>query len=232
MSKSRSNPLRISLLLLVLLASGCATVPERITCDQMPPRTQREGFSYAKPTSSRWFLLKSEDHPDDVTLRWDLHSPAHTFFLHVGYGDLERQPVSHEDFARLVKPRGASAGEGKELTRGEAEVTIDGHWCVRIDSVDVVHPKDLIPELHLARHGYRCVHPSFPRRTLDWSYTEEGLPSEFSTILEKDAEAFLAGVRIERVASAGPALQDGEANSKPDAATTDEPGPATAAAAK
>lgn len=191
-------PLRTTLGLLALAVAACTPVKDRTTCDEMAPRMNREGFSFAKPSSPRWFLLHSEDRPDDITLRWDLHSPTHTFFMHAGYSELEREPKSHEEFAELVRPRSKPANEGKEVTRAEDRVTIDGHWCVRIETVDWVQRKDLLPALKLAMRGYRCLHPYFPRRTLDWSYTEEGLASEFSPILQKDGDQFLAGVRIER----------------------------------
>jgi hypothetical protein len=46
-------------------------------------------------------------------------------------------------------------------------------------------------------HGYRCLHPAWPERTLDFYYSERGLPSELDPKLSSEGETFLEGVRID-----------------------------------
>jgi hypothetical protein len=45
--------------------------------------------------------------------------------------------------------------------------------------------------------GYRCLHPAWPKTTLDFFYSERGLPDEIDPMLSKEGEEFLDGVRID-----------------------------------
>lgn len=194
------NAVRTSLLWIVVLLAGCSAKNDRLNQPQMAPRMEYQGFSFARPDSPRWFILNSEAHDSDVTLRWDLHSPTHTFYARVALGNLERQPKSHEEFAELARATAKEPDVVRELTRGESLVEVQGQWCIRTDTVDAVQPATGAAQLRVAVHGYRCLHPSLPQRTLEWFYSEQGLPSEFSAILAEDGEKFLRGVRMDAAA--------------------------------
>jgi len=45
--------------------------------------------------------------------------------------------------------------------------------------------------------GYRCLHPAFPKTTLDFFYSERGPPEELDPKLYEEGEQILDGVRID-----------------------------------
>jgi hypothetical protein len=45
--------------------------------------------------------------------------------------------------------------------------------------------------------GYRCLHPAWPKVTVDFFHSERGLPGELDSKLTEEGEAFLKGVRID-----------------------------------
>ena len=93
---------RRSLVLLVLaFIAGCAALFDEVRQPDMAPRLTYQGFSFDRPSSWDWYLLRSEEDYTDVTIRrhfW-LPSETHTFYARVSLGGIARQPQSHEEFA-------------------------------------------------------------------------------------------------------------------------------------
>jgi hypothetical protein len=189
-----------ALVAVAAFAIGCAGFGQRISYFDMAPRLSYQGFSFDRPPAPEWFILRSEESYTDVTLRRETGSPTHTFYASVSLGGLERQPQSHEDFFGLARSRGQQAPYSiHELSRVEKLLTIQNQWCLRRDTVAVVRGAPQAPDrdLHMTVRGYRCLHPAFPKTTLDFFYSERGLPEELDPKLAEEGEAFLRGVRID-----------------------------------
>lgn len=58
-------------------------------------------------------------------------------------------------------------------------------------------PPAPVGELTMIMRGYRCLHPAWAMTTLDFSYSERGLPDEIGPELSEEGERFLEGVRID-----------------------------------
>ncbi|MGH7786560.1 MAG: hypothetical protein ACRERC_06810 [Candidatus Binatia bacterium] len=193
--------LRFFLILLALVPGGCALL-NRVPYSGMSPRLAYQGFSFERPPNSHWYLLRNEESHTDVTLRRETDSKTHSLYARVALASIARQPESHEDFAALLEaedePRRATY-EVRELSDEQSRATIQNQWCIRFDRLAVVSGAPVAPndELRLIVRGYRCLHPAFPKTTLDFFYSERGLPSEFNSTRSEEGETFLRGVRID-----------------------------------
>jgi hypothetical protein len=189
---------------LALAVSGCAPATwfDRIGYFNMAPRLDYQGFSFDRPPNAFWYVLQSEQSYTDATLRREL-SPAsdtHTFYASVSLGGIDRIPGSHEEFAELARSKGQQAPyEVRTVSHEQRLVTKQNQWCIRRDSshLAIGAPQTPTRELTMIVRGYRCLHPTWPKTTLDFFYSERGLASEIDATLSKEGEAFLDGVRID-----------------------------------
>jgi hypothetical protein len=193
---------RTALLLALALLSGCAALFDKVRQPEMAPRLSFQGFSFERPSSWDWYLLRSEAHHTDVTLRRELGSSSetHTFYASVSLGQLEREPATHEAFAELARSTGQKAPYEIRTVTDELQLTTrQNQWCIRFDSSHVAVGAPAAPdrELTMILRGYRCLHPAWPRTTLDFFYSERGLPDEMDPKLSAEGEEFLNGVRID-----------------------------------
>lgn len=199
------------LLLLAVFAIGCApgTMFDRVGSFEMLPRLEYQGFSFDRPANPRWYLLRSEESHTNVILRRDLESPSptHTFYASVGLGGIERQPATHQEFAELARSKGQQAAYEVRTVEYVQELTSrQNQWCIRVEASYVVvgAPSAPTQELSLILRGYRCLHPAWPKTTLDFFYSERGFAHEIDPALSEEGEGFLRGVRID-VAPSTPA---------------------------
>lgn len=199
-----STPTRRPAIFLLCLGMlcGCAAVFDKVPQPNMAPRLSYRGFSFDRPSSWDWYLLRSEEHYTDVTLRRDFwrKSNTHSFFANVSLGGIERQPETHEEFAELARSKGPQAPYSvRTVSYEQRRTTRQGQWCIRFDSSHVVRGAPPAPELELTMlmRGYRCLHPTWPKTTLDFFYSERGLADELDPGLAKEGEDFLNGVRID-----------------------------------
>jgi hypothetical protein len=117
----------------------------------------------------------------------------------VALGGIEKQPGSHEEFAELARSHGQQAAYlVHRVSYVQTLTTKQRQWCIRLESIDTVLGVPVAPdqELTLIVRGYRCLHPAFPKTTLDFFYSERGLPEEIDPNLYPEGEKFLDGVRI------------------------------------
>lgn len=190
------------LLLLLVVLTGCAALFDKVRQTDMAPRLSYQSFSFDRPSSWDWYLLRSEEHHTDVTLRRDFwfSSDTHTFYASVGLGGIERQPETHEEFAELARSTGQNAPyEVRTVSYEQRLTTRQNQWCIRVESSHVVVGAPPAPdrELTMILRGYRCLHPAWPKTTLDFFYSERGLPHEIDPKLSAEGEEFLSGVRID-----------------------------------
>jgi hypothetical protein len=202
----RQNSVLNRTAIVVVLLSAAACVPytwfDKVQYDNMAARLEYQGFSFERPPNRLWYFLQSEQSYTSVTLRRDFWIPSdtHTFYALVAIGGIDRQPESHEDFAELARSEEQKADYPIEKESYEQHLTTrQNQWCIRFDSSYKVtgHPKVPDRELRMILHGYRCLHPAWPERTLDFYYSERGLPSELDPKLSSEGETFLEGVRID-----------------------------------
>jgi hypothetical protein len=190
-----------TLTVVAVLLAGCAAVAgERITQFEMAPRLEYQGFSFNRPPNSNWYMLRGEQTHTEVTLRREIDSPTHSFYAMIALARLERQPSSHEEFAELARSKGQQAPyPTRDLSREHKLVAIQNQWCIRVESLSAQLGAPPAPsqELHLIVRGFRCLHPTWPRTSLDFFYSERGLPEEIDPDLSEEGEAFLEGVRID-----------------------------------
>jgi hypothetical protein len=175
---------------------------DRINSFNMAPRMEYQGFSFDRPANPRWYLLQSQETYTDVTLWCDSAdgSKTHTFYARVALGGLERQPETHEEFAELARSKGQQAPyEVKPIAYDQKLTTRQNQWCIRVEASDLVLGAPVAPdrELTMVTRGYRCLHPAWPKTTLDFFYSERGLANEIDPELSEEGEAFLDGVRID-----------------------------------
>jgi hypothetical protein len=195
---------RIICVLLATVTASCAPAAwfDKIRYDNMAPRLAYQGFSFDRPPNRNWYFLQSEQSHTDVTLRRDFLSPSetHTFYAEVSLGGIERQPKTHEEFAELARSKGQKAPYQVRTVSYEQHLTTwQNQWCIRVESVDSVRGAPQAPDrdLTLILRGYRCLHPAWPKATLDFFYSERGLPDEIDPKLSEEGEDFLKGVRID-----------------------------------
>jgi hypothetical protein len=193
---------RGSILLLGVLLTSCASLFDRVSYLDMKPRLQYQGFSFARPPNPYWYFLRSEEEYTSVTLRRDLSpaTPTHSFYAIVSLGGLERDPQSHDDFAELARSKGQHAlYEVTTVYYEQSLITKQGQWCIRFDSRHNVRGAPVAPDQELVMNmaGFRCRHPYWPRTTLDFFYSERGLPNELDPKLAEEGEEFLKGVSID-----------------------------------
>jgi hypothetical protein len=194
---------RITCVLLATFMVGCVSAMwfDKIRYDNMAPRLAYQGFSFDRPPNRNWYLRQSEQSHTDVTLRRDFWSPSetHTFYARVSLGGIERQPTTQEEFAELARFGQKAPYEVRTLSYEQHLTTWQNHWCIRFDSVYSVRGAPQAPDrdLTLTLRGYRCLHPAWPKTTLDFAYSERGLPDEIDPKLSEEGEIFLKGVRID-----------------------------------
>ncbi len=179
---------------------SCAHLGDRISYYEMAPRLAYQGFSFEKPPDSHWYIMRSEEHYTDVTLRRETASATHTFYASVALAALDVQPKSHKEFAKLVHSKGQTAPYAvTEFSHSETPTLLQNQWCVRFDTLAAVRGAPQAPdsELHMTVRGFRCLHPAFPKASIDFFYSERGLPSELDPGLTQEGEQFLRGVRID-----------------------------------
>ena len=195
------DPMRPSIAIAIACgALACASPGDRITYFEMAPRLEYQGFSFERPPAPEWYMVRGEETFTQVTLRRDTGSPTHTYYAKVGLSTLERQPDSHEDFLELAKSKGQQAPYSiREVSLEQKPVTIQNQWCLRFESLSVVRgaPQASDRDLQMAVRGYRCLHPGFPKMSLDFFYSERGLADELDPRLVEEGERFLGGVRID-----------------------------------
>jgi hypothetical protein len=195
---------RTFLAFLVTAVLGCVPYQwfDKVGYYNMAPRLQYTGFSFDRPPNRHWYMRQSEESYTDVTLRRDLFAPSdtHTFFVQVNLGEIERQPETHAEFAELawVPPQKADY-EIRTKSYEQQVVTRQNQWCIRFESSHVVLGAPAAPdeELTMRLGGYRCLHPAWPKVTVDFFHSERGLPGELDSKLTEEGEAFLKGVRID-----------------------------------
>jgi len=186
----------------LVLLGGCAELLDRVPHSSMAPRLSYQGFSFDRPSSRDWYMLRSEENYTDVTLRRDFWKPSdtHSFYARVSIGSIERQPTSHEEFAELARSDRQSADyEVKLVSYDQLSTTRQNQWCIRLDASYLVVGAPISPDRNLAMiiRGYRCLHPTWPKATLDFFFSERGLPDEIDPDLAREGEKFLDGVRID-----------------------------------
>ena len=191
----------------VFLASalmGCVPYQwfDRVGYFNMAPRLAYQGFSFDRPPNPRWYMRQSEESHTNVLLRRDLADPTktHSFYAEVGLRSIEKQPETHAEFAELARVPPEKADYEVEHVAYEQQLTTrQNQWCIRFDSSDLVRGAPSAPkaELTMKVGGYRCLHPAWPKVTLDFYYSERGLPTELSPELADEGETFLNGVRID-----------------------------------
>jgi len=175
---------------------------DKVRQPQMAPRLSYQGFSFERPASPDWFLLRSEEDHTGVMLRREVagENDGHTFYTNVSLGRLERQPATHAEFAELARSKGQIAPyEVSTVSYEQSETTRQSQWCIRFDATYLVRgaPAAQGRELTMIIRGYRCLHPAWPATTLDFFYSERGLADEINPTLSDEAEVFLEGVRID-----------------------------------
>jgi hypothetical protein len=188
--------------LLALLALGCVpmTAFDKLPQRSMSPRLAYRGFSFDRPTSPSWYLLQSEQEFTHVTLRRDgLAGEAHSFYALVSLGAIDRQPASHEEFAELARVDQEAPYTVRTVAYEQKLVTRQNQWCMRFDSTHAVLGAPPAPdrELTMVMHGYRCLHPTWEKVTLDFFYSERGVANDLDPALAAEGETFLEGVRID-----------------------------------
>lgn len=193
---------RFALLILLAGAAGCATWFDRINYFNMAPRLEYQGFSFDRPPNPYWYFLQSEQSYTQVVLRRDFFTPSktHTFYALVGLGQIASQPKTHEEFAELARsPYQRAAYEVRTVSYEQRPTTRQGQWCIRFESsyAAIGAPPAPDRELSMILRGYRCLHPTWPRTTLDFYYSERGLADEMDAELHEEGEQFLNGVRID-----------------------------------
>ena len=186
---------------LALGLSGCAALyGEKITHFEMAPRMEYQGFSFNRPESPEWYILRSDQDYTHVTLRRDLPSQTHSFYAMVSLGGIEKQPSSHEEFAEMARSKGQQAAyETHDISLDHELVTIQNQWCIRVETRSLHRGAPVAPlqDLELIVRGFRCLHPAWPKTTLDFFYSERGKPEELDFELSREGEIFLRGVRID-----------------------------------
>ncbi len=187
--------------------------PSEICYDAMAARLSYQGFSFKRPPNRNWFIRRSEENFTDVTLRRELSDPgtAHSFYASVSLGDISKDPESHEEFAELARLTAQEAShEARRVSYTQSLATRQNQWCIRLESVDVEGgvPGAADEDLTVLVRGYRCLHPTWPKVTLDCFYSERGLSRELDQNLSDEGEAFLEGVQID-VAPGTPAAYFG-----------------------
>jgi len=193
------KPIALAVLALVTSAS-CAR--DTIDYFQMAPRLEYQGFSFDRPPNAMWYIRREEETPAAVLLRRNFEKPSatHSFWARVALERLAAQPASHEEFAKLADPPVQKADYSvREQSRRVELTTWQSQWCIRFETVDLVHgaPVDPNADLVLTLRGYRCLHPAFPKVMLSFYYSERGQQSELDPALSDEGEAFLRGVRID-----------------------------------
>jgi hypothetical protein len=193
---------RLLLIAAFLIFGGCAQLLNRVPYSRMSPRLAYQGFSFARPPNGHWYLLRSEESYTAVTLRRDTDSKTHSFYARVALASIARQPESHEDFAALLRTEEEPhrvTYEVRKVSDEQTLTTIQHQWCIRFDKVAIVHGAPVAPDddLRMIIRGFRCLHPAFPKTTIDFFYSERGRPGEFDPALSEEGERFLQGVRID-----------------------------------
>lgn len=193
---------RTVLLAGLFFVAGCAAMLDRVPRSEMAPRLSYQGFSFDRPASWDWYLLRSEESHTDVTLRRDFWRPSetHSFYARVGLGAITRQPATLEEFSEIAKVDRQDAPYETKLVSYDQRTTIrQNQWCVRFDASYLVAgaPGSADHELTMIMSGFRCLHPTWPKVTLDFFFSERGLPGEIDPSLSKEGEDFLKGVRID-----------------------------------
>jgi hypothetical protein len=185
---------------------ACIPVPakwfDKIQQPNMAPRLHYQGFSFARPPNHLWYFRQSEQSLSEVILRRDFWAPSktHTFIAHVHIGLLDQEPMSHEHFGILARfPEQEGPYPIRSISYEQSLTTQQGQWCVRFESQNVAIGPPAVPDSELAIlfRGYRCVHPAWPLRTLDFFYSERGLEAELQPKLYEEGQLFLNGVRID-----------------------------------
>lgn len=193
---------RLVLIAGLLIFGGCAHLLNRVPYSRMSPRLAYQGFSFDRPPNSQWYLLRSEESYTAVTLRRETDSKTHSFYAKVALASIAREPESHEDFAALLRaeeePHRATY-EVRKLSDEQTLATIQNQWCIRFDTIAIVRGAPVAPddELRMIIRGFRCLHPAFPKTTIDFFYSERGHPSELDPALSDEGERFLQGVHID-----------------------------------
>ncbi len=197
---------RAACLIVALSLTACIPVPytwfDKVQYDNMAPRLSYQGFSFDRPPNRLWYMRQSEESYTSVTLRRDFWVPSstHTFYAVVQIGGIARQPESHEEFAALARNEEQHA-EYQILKESYTQqlVTRQNQWCIRFESSYRIpdHPEVPDGELRMVLRGYRCLHPAWPERTLDFFYSERGLVDEIDPELWAEGEVFLQGVGID-----------------------------------
>jgi hypothetical protein len=200
----RSRSSFVSAICLAVSITGCAEWLDRVDQRDMAARLEYQGFSFDRPPSEHWFMRHSEEAYTHVHLWRDLSdahpSKTHTFYAHLNLAKIPRVPTSAEDFAELVRADKQTADYEVKLVSYTQEATQrQNQWCIRFDSAYSVVGAPVSPDrpLVMTMHGYRCLHPTWPKTVLDFVYSERGLPDELDPKLDAEGEEFLKGVRID-----------------------------------
>ena len=187
----------------LLILGGCAHLLNRVSYSHMSPRFAYQGFSFDRPPNRHWYLLRSEESYTAVILRRETgFSKTHTFYAQVALASIARQPLSHADFAALLRAENEPhrvTYEVRKLSDEQTLATIQNQWCVRFDKIALVRGAPVAPDdgLRMIIRGFRCLHPAFPKATVDFFYSERGRPGDLDPALAEEGERFLQGVRID-----------------------------------
>ena len=200
------EPMQLRTASILLVACAVACVPyqwfDKVSYYNMAPRLEYEGFSFERPPNRHWYMRQSEESHTQVTLRRDFFLPSdtHSFYARVGLSSIDRQPETHEEFGELARvPPQKAEYEIRNESYEQSLTMRQNQWCIRFDSEHVVLGAPTAPEKELTMRlgGYRCLHPTWPKVTLDFHWSERGLPDEMSSDLAEEGETFLEGVRID-----------------------------------
>ena len=196
------KPFALVFTLSSLVACAHSGFLDKVPQHRMGRRLEYQGFSFDRPSNLNWYLLKSESSHTKVLLRrhiW-MAKDTHTFYALVKIGGIDSQPSSHAAFAEMAKYEEQYADYSIELENyQQSPTTRQNQWCIRFESSYKIthHPQFPEDELRMILRGYRCLHPAWPNRTLDFFYSERGLPDEIDPKLSSEGEAFLERVRID-----------------------------------
>ena len=192
-----------SFLVLVLLISGFALAcANRLPASRLDPRLQYQGFSAARPPNDSWYMNRNEQTPTSLLFRREVLGEAHSFFFSVELSALEREPVSDDDFADLVREKmvAVTDPERHEVLSYEATPTSrQGQFCVRYQLRTLDRKSPVLPgrELSMNFEGSACRHPLWPHGALDSSYSERGPANLLDPALNSEGEQLLRGITIE-----------------------------------
>lgn len=194
--------MRIAALACVLLA-GCGFAlapgyfgPDRIPTDATLRRHQYHCFSVKPPTGKGWYVVVSEQTPEETVYRLELPTRTHTLLASAYLVPLDPSLP----FEEAAVPHGLGDPDRFEYLERTHDVDASRDVpCVRysLRLLDKRAPNSPSAPLHMIDRGMVCAHPSIPDTAVRASFSERGLPEELDESLWTELETFLRGVELE-----------------------------------